>query len=69
MKVIKAIYNFIVGDWIILSGILLIIALLTIIHLVDGLSPLRNVSGIILVVATLAVLIVTLSREAYGRGG
>lgn len=67
MKVIKAIYNFIVGDWIILGGILLVIALLTVIHLVDGLAALRNSSGIILIVATLAVLIVTLSREAYGR--
>lgn len=68
MKVIKAIYNFIVGDWIILSGVLLVVALLAIIHLVDGLAPLRNISGIILVVAMLVVLIVTLRREAYGRG-
>jgi hypothetical protein len=67
MKVLKAIYNFIVGDWIILSGILLVIALLAVINLVNGLAALRNLSGVILIVATLAVLILTLSREAYGR--
>lgn len=67
MKVIKAIYNFIVGDWIILSGILLAIALLAAIHFVGGLAALRNISGIILIVATLVVLIITLSREAYSR--
>ncbi|MBO0789455.1 MAG: hypothetical protein J2P36_00675 [Ktedonobacteraceae bacterium] len=67
MKVIKGIYAFIVGDWIILSGILLAIALLAVIHFIEGLAILRNFSGLILVVATLAVLIVTLSREAYSR--
>ena len=67
MKVIKAVYNFLVGDWIILSGILLVVALLAIIHFVDALAPLRTLSGAILVVATLVVLIVTLSREVYGR--
>ena len=67
MNVIKAIYNFIVGDWIILSGILLVVALLAIIHLVGRLAVLRGISGIILIVAVLAVLILTLSREAYGR--
>jgi len=67
MKVIKAIYNFIVGDWIILSGILLVVALLAVVHFVDGLAMLRSLSGVILIVAILVVLILTLSREAYGR--
>lgn len=67
MKVLKAIYNFIVGDWIILGGTLIVIALLALIHLVNGLAALRNFSGIILIVAILAMLILTLSREAYGR--
>jgi len=67
MNVIKAIYNFIVGDWIILSGILLVVALLAVLHFVDGLAALRSVTGIVLIVAILAVLILTLSREAYGR--
>ncbi len=68
MKVLKAIYNFLVGDGIILCGILLVVALLAVLHLVDELAALRNLSGMILVVAILAVLILTLSREAYGRG-
>jgi hypothetical protein len=67
VKILKAVYNFIVGDWIILSGILLAIALLAVIHLVDGMAALRNFSGAILIVVTLAVLILTLSREAYSR--
>lgn len=67
MNVIKAIYNFIVGDWIILSGVLLVVALLAVLYLVNGLAALRGVTGIILIVAILAVLVLTLSREAYGR--
>jgi hypothetical protein len=56
-----------VGDWIILIGILLVTALLAIIHFVNGLDALMDFSGVILIVATLAVLVLTLSREAYGR--
>ena len=67
MNVIKAIYNFIVGDWIILSGVLLAVALLALIHFVDALAGLRNLSGVILLVITFVVLLITLSREAYGR--
>ncbi len=67
MKVINAVYNFLVGDWIILIGVLLTIALLLVIHLVDALAALRGISGIILIVVILGVLIGTLSREAYGR--
>lgn len=67
MKVIKAIYNFIVGDLIILGGTLLVLALLAIIHFVNGLAALRNLSGFLLIIAAIAALIVTLRREAYGR--
>jgi hypothetical protein len=67
MNVIKAIYNFVVGDWIILSGILLVVALLGLIQWVSGLAALRGSSGIILVVAILVVLVLTLSREVYGK--
>ncbi len=67
MKVLKAIYNFIVGDWIILSGVLLAVALLALIHFVNGLALLRSISGVIRLIVMIAVLIVTLSREAYGR--
>lgn len=65
MKVINAIYNFIVGDWIILSGIVLAVLVLALIHYaIPVLSPF---SGIILIAAALLVLIVTLSREAYSQ--
>lgn len=65
MKVINAIYNFIVGDWIILIGILLAIVVLALIHYL--LPTLSGFSGAILIIAALAVLIITLSREAYSQ--
>ena len=67
MKVIKAIYNFIVGDMIILVGVLLATLLLALIDNVKALSSLRSVSGLILVIAVLAVLSFTLLREARGK--
>jgi hypothetical protein len=67
MKVIKAIYNFIVGDMIILVGVLLATLLLALIDNVKALSPLQSVSGLILVIAVLAVLGLTLLREARGK--
>jgi hypothetical protein len=67
LKVIKAIYNFIVGDMIILVGVLLTTLLLALIDNVKALSPLQSVSGLILVIAVLAVLGLTLLREARGK--
>ncbi|MEO6889631.1 MAG: hypothetical protein ABI456_10080 [Ktedonobacteraceae bacterium] len=64
MKVIKSIYNFIVGDMIILIGIGITIVILALINSVAVLAPLRVASGIILIVAVLGVLVATLSREA-----
>jgi len=67
MKVIKAIYNFIVGDMIILVGVLLATLLLALIDNVKALSPLQSISGLILVLAVLVVLGLTLLREARGK--
>ncbi len=67
MKIILSIYNFIVGDMIILVGILLTIALMALINTVSVLAPLRSVSGAILILVVLAVLIATLSREAFAK--
>ena len=64
MKVIKAIYNFLVGDMIILVGILLVVLLLALNANVAALSPLRVISGPILIIAVLGVLTATLLREA-----
>jgi hypothetical protein len=65
MKVIKAIYNFIVGDMIILIGVVLAVIILALIKNVAALAPLRGLSGPFLVIAVLASLVATLSREAY----
>jgi len=67
MKVIKAIYNFLVGDMIILVGILLVVLLLALIDNVAALSPLRVISGPILIIAVLGVLTATLLREARAQ--
>ncbi len=65
MKVINAIYNFIVGDWIILCVILLAIVILALIHYL--LPALSGFSGTLLIIAALVALILTLSREAYSQ--
>lgn len=67
MNILKGIYTFLAGDWIILIGILLTVALLVCINFVEALSALKGFSGIIIIVAVLAILTATLSREAYSR--
>jgi hypothetical protein len=63
MKVIKAIYNFIVGDMVILIGVLVIVAVLALFRFVPALTALEVASGVILVVGVLGVLLGSLSRE------
>ena len=65
MKVIKAIYNFIVGDMVILIGVVLAVIILVLINNVPSLAPLKGFSGPFLIIAVLASLVATLSREAY----
>ena len=65
MKVIKAIYNFIVGDMVILIGVTLAIIVLALINNVSVLAPLKGFSGLFLVVAVLGSLVGSLSREAF----
>ena len=65
MKVINAIYNFIVGDMVILVGVALTVLVLALINGVAALAPLRGLTGLILVVGVLASLVTTLSREAF----
>ena len=65
MKVIKAIYNFIVGDMVILIGVVLAVIILALINNVPALAPLKSFSGPFLVIAVLASLVATLSREAF----
>lgn len=65
MKAIRAVYNFIVGDMVILVGVILTAVVLGIINFTG--SPLRSLTGIILVVAVLITLLVTLYSELRGR--
>ena len=65
MKIIKAIYNFIVGDMIILVGVALAVTVLALINNVSALAPLKGFSGPFLVLGVLSSLVVTLSREAF----
>ena len=65
MKIIKAIYNFIVGDMVILVGVTLAVIVLAIINNVSVLAPLKGFSGPFLVIAVLSSLVATLSREAF----
>ena len=67
MKVINAIYYFIVGDMIILIGVLAVIVILALINNIDALAVIRPATGYILILAVLGVLIATLSREARGN--
>ena len=67
MKVIKSIYDFIVGDMIILVGVIIAMLVLTLINTISALAPLRAATGFLLVVAVLAVLTATLYREARGK--
>jgi len=65
VKIIKAIYNFIVGDMVILIGVALVVTVLALINNVSALAPLKDFSGPFLVIAVLSSLVATLSREAF----
>jgi len=67
MKAIKAIYNFLVGDIIILIGITITVVVLALINFVNALAPLSGASAYILIIAVLVVLTATLTREARGK--
>jgi len=65
VKVIKAIYNFIVGDMVILIGVALAVTVLALINNVSFLAPLKGFSGLFLVIGVLGSLAASLSREAF----
>ena len=67
MKVIKAIYNFIVGDMIILVGVIVAIVILALINTVSALTPLHFATGYILIAVVIGVLTATLYREVRGK--
>lgn len=63
MKIVKAIYNFIVGDMVILVGVIIAVIILALLNYVPALSSLRVASGAVLIVAVLLILLTTLYRE------
>ncbi|GCE15231.1 hypothetical protein [Tengunoibacter tsumagoiensis] len=67
MNVIKAIYNFLVGDIIILIGIILVFLVFALFQFVAALAFLRPYMGAILIVAILVVLGLTLNRELRSK--
>ena len=67
MKVVKAIYNFIVGDMIILVGVIVAIVILALINTVSVLAPLHAATGYLLIAVVIGVLTATLYREARGK--
>jgi len=68
MKVIKAIYNFIVGDMIILIGVIVALIILALINTVSTLAPLHVATGYVLIAVVIGVLTATLYREVKGKG-
>ena len=67
MKAIKAIYNFVVGDMIILVGVIAAIVILALTNTVSALAPLRVATGYVLIAVVIGVLTATLYREARGK--
>lgn len=67
MNVIKAIYDFLVGDMIILVGVIITVIVLALINSVPILTSLRVASGALLIIAVLGTLIATLNRETKAR--
>jgi hypothetical protein len=67
MKVIKAIYNFLVGDMVILIGVLVVVAILALFKFVHALSVLTIASGAILILGILIILLGSLTREIRPR--
>jgi hypothetical protein len=63
LKIILAVYNFFVGDLVILLGVTLTMVILALINSVDALAPLRVGLDIIMIVGVLATLVATLGRE------
>jgi hypothetical protein len=62
-KAMLAVYNFFVGDPMILIGVSLTMVILALLHFLDALASLRGASGAILIIGVLLTLLATLGRE------
>jgi hypothetical protein len=67
VKVIKAVYDFIVGDMIILIGVIVTLVIVALLSNIGALAPLRVAAGVVLIIGVLAVLITTLNHELPGK--
>ncbi len=63
LKIILAVYNFFVGDLVILIGVTLTMVILALINSLSALAPLRGGLGTIMIIGVLATLVATLGRE------
>ncbi len=64
---LKAVFNFFVGDWIILGGVaftLILVALIENLNALDGLKP---AGGYLLIIGCALSLVATLRRETSGH--
>jgi hypothetical protein len=64
-RAILAVYDFFVGDVVILIGVSLTMVVLALITFLGGLASLRGASGAILIVGMVATLLVPLGREVF----
>jgi hypothetical protein len=62
-KAILAVYNFFVGDMVILLGVSLTMVILALVHFLGAFAPIRGASGAILIIGVVLTLIATLGRE------
>lgn len=63
MRIVKAVYNFLVGDMIILLGVAVTVVILALLNVIPAFAALSVASGGILPVAVLVILLLTLRRE------
>jgi hypothetical protein len=63
LKIILAVYNFFVGDLVILLGVSIVMVILALISSTGTPALLHGASGVILIVGALVTLVATLGRE------
>jgi hypothetical protein len=67
VKVIKAIYDFIVGDMIILIGVIVTLVVVALMSNIGALASVRVAAGAVLIIGVLVVLFATLRHELQGK--
>ncbi len=65
LKFLKAVFNFFVGDWIILIGVAVVFVLVALLLNIEAFSKVREAGGFVLILGLLVTLAVTLRRETH----